>query len=153
MTARDRKGGTRQTRTVTTGTTIRMEQPSSKRGSKPKVQTVIVTAPDQFVGGFIDFIREHAVVGLAIGFIIGVQAQALVRQLVDSFISPAFTLLFGQALAARNFTIEWNDRTANFGWGAFAYGLLNFLFVLAAIYALFKFLKLDKLDKVKEDKK
>ncbi|MDB5170922.1 MAG: hypothetical protein JWO35_616, partial [Candidatus Saccharibacteria bacterium] len=45
------------------------------------------------------------------------------------------------------------ERTASFAWGGFAYGLLNFLFVLAAVYIIIKTLSLDKLDKPKEAKK
>ncbi len=152
MASKAPKGGSDQTKVVTSGSTIRIEQPKSGRGRKPKVSVVVGNTTDDFVGGFVDFLREHAVVGLAIGFIIGVQAQTLVKQLVDSFISPAFNLFFGQALAQRTFTLHWHERAANFGWGAFVYGFVNFLFVLAAIYALFRFLKLDRLDKVKDKK-
>ncbi|PIZ62996.1 hypothetical protein COY17_01460, partial [Candidatus Saccharibacteria bacterium CG_4_10_14_0_2_um_filter_52_9] len=60
---------------MTSGSTIRIEQPSSERGRKPKVSVVVGNTTDEFVGGFVDFLREHAVVGLAIGFVIGVQAQ------------------------------------------------------------------------------
>ncbi|PIZ62244.1 hypothetical protein COY17_02750, partial [Candidatus Saccharibacteria bacterium CG_4_10_14_0_2_um_filter_52_9] len=74
-------------------------------------------------------------------------------QLVDSFINPAFTLLFGQALSQRTFILHWHDRAASFSWGAFVYGLMNFVFVMLAVYALFKYLKLDKLDKPKEKAK
>jgi large-conductance mechanosensitive channel len=112
---------------------------------------VAVIVPDEFVGGFVNFLREHSVVGLAIGFVIGLQAQLLVKQLVDSFISPAFTLFFGQSLTHRTFTLHFHSHMGTFGWGAFVYGLLNFLFVLAAIYAIFKYLKLDRLDKPKEE--
>jgi large-conductance mechanosensitive channel len=144
MTARTRK---RSTRPVTTGSNIRFEEPSSQRGRKSAADLI---GPDQFVGGFINFLREHAVVGLAIGFVIGLQAQTLVKQLVDSFISPAFNLFFGESLVHRDFTLHFHNHAGTFGWGAFVYGLLNFLFVLAAIYAIFKYLKLDKLDKPKE---
>ena len=124
---------------------IRFEEPTSRRRRKKSAVDLIV--PDQFATGFINFLREHAVVGLAIGFVIGLQAQTLVKSLVDSFISPAFNLFFGQSLQHRVFTLHFHKHYASFGWGFFIYTLLNFLFVLAAIYAIFKYLKLDKLDK------
>lgn len=133
---------------VTGGSTIRFEQPKSGRGKKSKV-SVIVGPELHPVGGFIDFLREHAVVSLAIAFVIGLQSQTLVKQLVSSFIDPLFKLLFGQALSMRTFTLHLHGRSASFSWGAFAYGLLNFLFVLAAIYAIVKLLNLDNLDKPK----
>lgn len=134
---------------VTTGTPIRFETAKSSR--KPKPNPALAAAHEiNPVGGFMAFLRDYAVVGLAVGFIIGLQAQNLVKQLVASFIDPAFNLLFGQALSQRTFTMEWHDRTSDFPWGAFVYVLLNFLFVIAVIYAIVKILKLDRLDKPKK---
>lgn len=138
------------TQVVTSGSTIRFEQPNSARGKKPKV---LIVGPELHpVNGFVDFLREHAVVSLAIAFVIGLQSQVLVKQLVTSFIDPAFKLLFGQALSLRTFTLDWHGRAVSFAWGAFAYALLDFIFVLAAVYAIVKFLSLDKLDKPKDEK-
>ena len=137
------------TQVVTTGSTIRFEQPSSGRGKKKSKVSVIVGPELHPVNGFVDFLREHAVVSLAIAFVIGLQSQTLVKQLVSSFIDPLFKLLFGQALSLRTFTLNFHGRSASFAWGAFAYGLLDFIFVLAAVYAIVKFLSLDKLDKPK----
>src|SRR3954465_8948007 len=101
MAERKRKSNISNTHVMTSGTTIRFEQPSSKRGAKNSTTKVIIQEVNP-VGGFVNFLREHAVVGLAVGFVIGLQAQTLVRQLVDSFITPAFTLFFGQALKDRS---------------------------------------------------
>ncbi|MDB5171203.1 MAG: putative Large-conductance mechanosensitive channel-like protein, partial [Candidatus Saccharibacteria bacterium] len=138
-----------QVTVVTSGSTIRFEEPKSGRQPKTNAAVVVVQEKNP-VTGFVGFLREHAVVGLAIGFIIGTQAQALVKLLIASFIDPAFQLLFGQALSQRTFTLHFHERTASFAWGGFAYGLLNFLFVLAAVYIIIKTLSLDKLDKPKE---
>ena len=132
-------------RAVNSGSNVRFEQPRSSRQPKPKV---IVVGPEIHpVSGFVEFLREHAVVSLAIAFVIGLQSQTLVKQLVTSFIDPLFKLLFGQTLSQRTFELHLNGRVADFAWGAFAYSLLDFLFVLGAIYAIVKILKLDKLDK------
>ncbi len=111
--------------------------------------TVFMDADDAVrdqVGGFVTFVREHAVVGLAIGFIIGTQAQAVIKQLVDSFITPALTVLLGGALTKRAFVLGGEQ----FKWGAMVYALINLIFVLIAIYLLLKIFKLDKLDKPKD---
>lgn len=150
-TKRERKT-TDQTTYVTRGSTIRIETPHSARHAKTNPAIVIVQENNP-VTGFVQFIREHAVVGLAIGFILGQQAQGLVKQLVGAFIDPAFKLLFGTALSERMFTIHWHGRSANFSWGSFAYSLLNFLFVMMAIYAIVKILNLDDLDKPKDEPK
>ena len=101
------------------------------------------------VNGFIGFLRENAVVGLAVGFVIGAQVQVVVKQLIASFIDPLSQLLFGQALSQRAKMLHYHSRVANFTWGSFVYVLIDFLFILLVIYLIIKILKLDKLDKPK----
>lgn len=158
MAVEPRKRVSNQTQIVTPGSTIRIETPNSDRHHRPNVATLVVQELNPAVGGFVNFLREYSVVGLAIGFVIGLQAQNLVKQLVDSFIKPLFELLFGKALNDRSFTLYFHGHKGDFRWGAFAYGLLSFVFVLAAIYAIVKFFNLDKLQKTEdaeeiEDKK
>jgi large-conductance mechanosensitive channel len=123
------------------------------KGSAKKHKVRVLLDTDDVVreqfSGFVGFVREHAIVGLAVGFIIGQQAQGIIKQLVTSFIDPAFQLFFGQQLSTRTFTLHFGQRHANFGWGGMVYVLLNLVFVLAVIYFLLKVFKLDKLDKKK----
>ena len=149
--ARSRKRTTNQVQNVTTGSTIRIEQPKSARGKK-SVTTVVVQEINP-VGGFVMFLREHAVVSLAVGFAIATQAQALIKQLITSFIDPLYALLFNsEKLSQRATTIYFHGRHTSLAWGAFMYTLIDFIFVLAAIYFLIKLFNLDKLDKKAEDK-
>lgn len=99
--------------------------------------------------GFVNFLREHAIVGLAVGFVIGTQVQTVVKQFITSFIDPLFKLLLpgDQALSARTFRLYFDGRHADFGWGAAVYVLLDFLFVAVTIYVVIKIFKLDRLDK------
>lgn len=101
------------------------------------------------VGGFVHFLREKAVVGLAVGFIIGQQAQGVIKQLVDSFINPWMNLLMGSKLQDRVGKINGEV----FAWGKFVYVFVNFLVVILAIYIIMKVFKLDKLDLPKKKKK
>jgi large-conductance mechanosensitive channel len=133
---------------VSSGSTIRFEPPKSNRGRPPVVK--VVAQEINPVGGFISFLREKAIVGLAVGFVVGTQAQALVKQLVSSFIDPAFQLLFSEKWKAASFTWHFHGRESSFVWGAFVYSLLNFMFILAAVYAIIKLFKLDQLDKPKK---
>ncbi len=155
MAAKSRKRNKRNTvQTVTTGTVIRLEEPKSDRKPKPNVATVMVQEINP-VGGFVVFLREHAIVGLAVGFAIATQVQAMVKQLIASFIDPLYGLLFnGPKLSAKTLTLHWHGRAQEFSWGAFVYSLIDFLFVLAVIYLIIKFFNLDKLDKprkIRED--
>lgn len=148
MTARDKKQ--KRATNITAGTGIRMTPPASyDRQPKPAIPEIEV------VGGFKTFLREHAVVALAIGFVVATQVQALAKQLISSFINPSFKLLFGQKLSNRTFTWHFHGRSADFGWGKFVYGLLDVLFVLVVIYLVVRLFKLEKMEnpKKKEPKK
>lgn len=111
-----------------------------------KKTTVVVGRP---AAGFIEFLRERAVVGLAVAFVLGTQVQTVVKQLISSFVDPLFQLLFSgnKTLSTRTFTLHFDGRHANFGWGALAYTLIDFMFVAFAIYAVIRLFQLDKLDK------
>jgi large conductance mechanosensitive channel protein len=130
------------------GGTIRFEEPSRKHGRNTN-KTVLVTEiiPGR---GFLNFLREHTVVSLAVGFAIATQAQTVIKQLISSFIDPLYGLLFSQKLSARAVTLHFHDRAQVFTWGAFVYTFIDFMFVLLAIYIVIKAFSLDKLDIVKK---
>lgn len=102
--------------------------------------------------GFIGFVREQGVVGLAIGLVLGTQVKTLVDQLVASFINPLVGLLLpgGGTLIEKKFYVRMNGKGQDFLWGAFASQLISFITVAAIIYFVFKGLRLDKLDKKKD---
>jgi large conductance mechanosensitive channel len=99
--------------------------------------------------GFIDFIRERGVVGLAIGFILGGAVSKTVASLVEDIINPLIGLALGKIdLADRAFTLG----SASIQYGAFISTIINFVIVAAFVYFGFKMLRLEKLDKKKEPK-
>ena len=138
-----------ETKVTTDAGTIKIEQPRSRQGKALQKVSVII-GPDEVIGGFAKFIREHAVVGVAVGFAIGSQAQVVIKQLITGFLDPASQLLFGTALSQRTFTWHFNGRHADFGWGGLFSTVLNFIFVLAAIYVIIKLFNLDKLEESKK---
>lgn len=99
--------------------------------------------------GFMSFIREQGVVGLAVGLAIGTAAGDTVKQLVSAFIDPIVQLIIGSqdGLKAASFTLDLAGRKAEFGWGAFVSSLITLLAVAGVIYAIVHVAKLDKLDK------
>lgn len=127
---------------------------SSKKSPKitKKVASKVSHSAQSSIEGFVDFIRKQGVVGLAIGFIMGIQAKALVDQFSSSFINPLLGLLFNssQPLSDKTMYLQIGSRSATFGWGAFAYAIINFLVISAVIYFTFKWLRLDKLDRKKK---
>lgn len=126
-----------------------VEIKTKKGGRRPNVSVLVSSELAQPVTGFVSFLREHAIVGLAVGFAIGSQAQTVIKQFIASFIDPLSNLLFGSKLSTETSTVYFHGRTAAFGWGAMVYTIIDFLFILAAIYFVLKVFKLDKLDKPK----
>ena len=106
------------------------------------------------IGGFIGFIREKGVVGLAVGLAIGTAATGVVTQIVNAVITPTVSLLIGEkGLSGLNFVVK---RAADgtpivtYAVGDLIDALIKFLAVAAVIYFVVIGLKLDKLDKKKE---
>ena len=113
---------------------------------------VSVAIKDTHMGGFVNFIREQGVVGLAVGLAIGTAVGDTVKKLVTSFIDPLVQLIVGsqQGLQSASFTVEIAGRRGEFLYGAFISSLITLIAVAFVIYAIVHFLKLDKLDKKKD---
>ncbi len=95
--------------------------------------------------GFIEFMREKGVVGLAIGFLMGGAISKLVTALVEDIINPLVGVMLGKAgnLAEASVTIG----TATIKWGNFLTTLIDFVIIAIVIYIGVKCLKLDQVDK------
>lgn len=102
--------------------------------------------------GFMNFIREQGVVGLAVGLAIGTAAGDTVKKLVEGFISPLVQLLVGsqKGLEAAEWQVKIGDRVGDFAWGAFISSTITLLATAFVIYLIIHGLRLDKLDKKKE---
>ena len=107
---------------------------------------------DSHMGGFVNFIREQGIVGLAVGLAIGTAAGDTVKKLVTAFIDPLVQLIVGsqKGLQAASFTVEIAGRKAEFLYGAFVSSLITLLAVAFVVHAIVHFFKLDKLDKKKD---
>jgi len=92
------------------------------------------------MSGFIKFIREQGVIGLAVGFILGAAVSDLVGSLVRDIINPIIGFLIGstEGLAEINVGVV--------SVGAFISVLIDFFIIAAVVYWIFRILKLDKLD-------
>lgn len=99
------------------------------------------------VSGFMDFIREQGVVGLAVGFILGGAVSKTVSSLVDNIVNPLVGLALGKVDLAEKMTVV---GSASIKWGAFISTIVDFVIIAAVVYFGIKALGLDKLDKKKE---
>lgn len=104
--------------------------------------------------GFIEFVREQGVIGLAVGLAIGAAAGAAVKAIVDGLINP----IVGFIVGGDNLPdLVWNTGLSNggheliIGWGAILSALITLLATALVIYILVKGFRLDKLDKKKDD--
>jgi large conductance mechanosensitive channel len=99
------------------------------------------------ISGFMDFIREQGVVGLAVGFILGGAVSKTVSSLVDNIVNPLIGVLLGKvALADKAFSVG----AISIKYGAFISTIVDFIVIAAVVYFGVKALGLDKLDKKKE---
>jgi len=95
--------------------------------------------------GFMAFLREQGVVGLAVGFILGGAVSKLVASLVEDIINPIVGLVLGSAEGLYAMTIELGDATLTIG--NFIGILVDFVVIAAVVYFGVKWLGLDKMDK------
>lgn len=96
--------------------------------------------------GFINFIREQGIVGLAVGFILGGAVSKTVTSLVNNIINPLIGLVLGKVdLADKAIMLG----SVSLNYGAFISAIIDFIIIAAVIYFGFRILGLDKLDKKK----
>lgn len=100
------------------------------------------------ISGFMEFIREKGVIGLAVGFIIGGAVTKLVASLVNDIINPVLGIILGAAgdLSDMSLTIG----SAEIMWGKFVSTLIDFIVIAMVVYFGVKILRLEKLDKKKK---
>ena len=103
--------------------------------------------------GFLNFIREQGIIGLAVGLAVGTAAGASVKAIVDNFINPIVGfILGGKDLSSlvwdtglKNGTVE-----LSFGWGAIISSLLTLIATALVVYLIIHGARLDRLDKKKQ---
>ncbi|MDP2789050.1 MAG: MscL family protein [bacterium] len=97
--------------------------------------------------GFIDFIREQGVVGLAVGFILGGAVSKVVAALVADIINPILGVALGatEGLKTASFSIG----EAQILYGDLISVIIDFLVIALVVYYGVKAMGLDKLDKAK----
>lgn len=133
------------------------EEQSKEKRKVVRTKEVVVSVPvmrfPRPLQGFFDFIREQGVVGLAVGFVLGVAAKAVVDSIVNNLINPIVGLYgAGGKLVDKYWCLKHVGEvcTNKLGYGAVLSQIISFLIVAGVIYFVIKGLKLDRLDKKKE---
>jgi len=120
-----------------------------KKHIERTAKNVATSAIGTPLAGFIRFLREQGVVGLAIGFILGGAVSKVVTAFVTDIVNPLVGLLLGSTEGLKQASIRLGESNAIM-WGDFVSVLVDFLIIAAVVYFGFKGLGLDKLDKKKE---
>lgn len=138
---------------------------AKKATKKKRIQKsdegVVVTLPavkvPGWLEGFVNFVREQGVVGLAVGLILGVAAKSVIDSLVNNIFNPIIGLLYGGGDFSTKYICLKQEMqsgamtcTSKLGYGSFINTLISFMIVAAVVYFVVKTLRLDKLDKKKE---
>ena len=106
--------------------------------------TLAKLLPKEHLDGFMDFIREQGVIGLAIGFILGAAVAKVVAALVTDIVDPILGLILGSAEGLQKVVL------GPFKFGHLLSTLIDFIAIASVVYFAVKGLGLDKLDKKKE---
>lgn len=97
--------------------------------------------------GFIEFIREQGVMGLAVGFILGGAISKLVSSLVVDLINPLLGIVLGAVGNLSDASIQVGSATIM--WGNFVSNAIDFLVIALVVYVGVRVLRLDRLDRRK----
>jgi large conductance mechanosensitive channel len=134
-----------------------VEQKTTGEKKPTKMQAVAAqaVAVTKRGSGFMTFVREQGVVGLAVGLAIGTAAGASVKQIVEGLINPIVGFLIGGVELDK---LSWVVVKANsqgkggleLDWGAVLSSIITLLATALVIYWLIHVAKLDRLDKKKQ---
>ena len=98
--------------------------------------------------GFIEFIRERAVVGFAVGFLLGGAVTKVVSALVLDIVNPLLGLILSKTKSLE--TMYFQVAGARVKWGHFVSVLIDFIIISILVYLIVKGLNFERLDKRKE---
>ena len=103
---------------------------------EPKPAPPAPPAPKGLWAEFMDFISKYGVLGLAVGFIMGIYLGNLVQALVKDFLLPAIGLVIPGMKNMANYGVIITSET--FGIGDFLAALITFIIVAFVVFLIVK---------------
>lgn len=97
--------------------------------------------------GFLTFVREQGVVGLAVGFILGGSVSKVVTSIVTDLINPLIGIILGSTKGLEGAYVS--IAGSHIKYGHFLSVLIDFIIVALVVYILVRAMKFDRLDKKK----
>ena len=123
------------------------EESSNKREKAAELGKLGAEKLKGGASGFMKFIKEQNVVGLAVGLVLGTAAGSLVNSLIDNIIMPPLGFLLGSADGLKGLELKMGTtptgEVAILHYGVFINDLINFLVLALCVYLVIKILKLD----------
>lgn len=102
------------------------------------------------VKDFIDFVRKHSVIGMAVGIILGGAVTKMVNAIIQDLINPILGTIVGGGKGLESYAFTIPHTKVTFGYGDLISELITFLSILLVVYLLFVKSPLNKLDKKAE---
>lgn len=99
------------------------------------------------VYGFVDFIRQRGVVGVALGLVLGGVVTKVVTALMGDIINPILGIVLGKATSLQYLSIK--VAGVRISYGHFISVLIDAFVVLLVVYFAIKILRIEYLDKKK----
>lgn len=100
-----------------------------------EINKKLKTAPINFFGGLLNFLKEYSVIGLAIGLIIGQASKDLVDKIVAGLFMPLIELIVSkESFANMTFSVK----GVVFDFGSVLTSLLTFLIIMMLLYFIIK---------------
>lgn len=91
--------------------------------------------------GFIEFIKEQGVLGLAIGFLLGGSVTTLTKAFVEDIVNPLLGIVLNNTdeLAEATLTIGQSEIL----WGHFLTTVIDFLIIALVVYLGYRLFKIE----------
>ena len=122
----------------------------SKNASKKIAGGLKTVSP---FNGFIEFIKSHGVISLAIGLFLGSSLKSIVDSLVTNIVNPVVGVLTGNINLNNAFVClksAAGSCSSKLSYGAVVSSIIEFIIAAFVIYLIIKALRLDKFDQEKQ---
>lgn len=136
----------------TTGQAKAKVAAAKARAAQKAKSNFAVNKVNKQANGFVDFIRNRGVVGVAIGLAIGTVSSGTIKTIVEGFVTPIVNLVVGtqDKLEAQKWHVEFWGREADFLWGSALSALITLLSTVFVIYLIVHYARLDKIEQKKD---
>lgn len=118
---------------------------------QPMKRAKILERTKAHTDGFMNFIRQQGVVGLAVGLVLGGAVTVLVKSFIDNVVMPPLGFILGSADGLKGLTLNMGRTPAGeeaiLHYGMFLNDFINFAVIAIIVYLVVHILGFDKLDK------